>query len=103
MDAIEACVLPSAEQPLRLAEFDDLFATAVRAVDRTDPTRLRLDLRPEPAVAARAADLVVRETQCCSFFTFTLSASGGRLSLEVEAPVQYAEVIGAMAERVGTA
>jgi hypothetical protein len=46
----QACTLPTADQPLRQAEFDALFATAVRAFDRPDPTRLRLTLGggPEP-------------------------------------------------------
>jgi hypothetical protein len=48
-----ACTLPTAEQPLRVAEFDDLFATSVRAVDRVGPTVLRLD-----AVAARVASMI---------------------------------------------
>ncbi|MEV4838269.1 hypothetical protein AB0K05_27425 [Nonomuraea sp. NPDC049486] len=33
-----ACTLPTAEQPLRVAEFDALFADAVRAVARPDRT-----------------------------------------------------------------
>jgi hypothetical protein len=102
MDITDACTLPTAEQPVRLAEFDDLFATAVRGVHRTSPTSVRLQLRPEPAVAARAADLVVRETQCCSFFTFTMAASGGQLSLEATVPAQYADVLEALAARAGT-
>jgi hypothetical protein len=102
MDTIDACTLPTAEQPLRLAEFDDLFATAVRGVHRKDPTRVRLDLTPEPAVAARAADLAVRETRCCSFFTFTLAASGGQLSLDIAVPAERADVLAALAARAGT-
>jgi len=35
----DACTLPTAERPLRLAELDDLFATAVRAVHRLDGVR----------------------------------------------------------------
>lgn len=102
MDTIDACTLPTAEQPVRLAEFDDLFATAVQGVHRTSPTSVRLQLRPEPAVAARVADLVVRETQCCSFFTFTLAATGGQLSLEATVPEQYVDVLEALAARAGT-
>ena len=34
----EACTLPTVEQPLRVAEFDELFATAVRPVERVDLT-----------------------------------------------------------------
>jgi hypothetical protein len=30
----EACTLPTVEQPLRVAEFDDLFATALRGIAR---------------------------------------------------------------------
>jgi hypothetical protein len=101
MDTIESCTLPTAQQPLRLAEFGELFDTAVHRVDRTDPARVRLELRPDPAVAARAADLVVRETQCCSFFTFTLAATGGRLWLDVTAPPEYTHVIEALAARAG--
>jgi hypothetical protein len=101
MDTIESCTLPTAEQPLRLAEFSELFAEAVRAVDRIGPAQVRLELRPDPAVAAQAADLAVRETQCCSFFTFTLTATGGRLSLDVTAPEEYAQVIEALATRAG--
>lgn len=41
---MQSCILPTAEQPLRLVEFD----------------RLPLELTADPAVAARAADLAVR-------------------------------------------
>lgn len=32
IDVPAACTLPTAERPLRLAEFEELFATAVRGV-----------------------------------------------------------------------
>ncbi|GAA3744391.1 hypothetical protein GCM10022225_30060 [Plantactinospora mayteni] len=95
----QACTLPTAERPLRLTEFDELFASAVRGVERVDPLRVRLELRPEPAVAARAADLVVRETACCSFFTFTLGATAGRLTLDVAVPAGRVAVLDALAAR----
>lgn len=44
--APEACTLPTAERPLRVAGFDELFATAVREVRREDQVRLVLDLNP---------------------------------------------------------
>ncbi len=96
----DACTLPTAVQPLRMAEFDELFATAVEAVERVDASRVRLDLQPEPAVAARVADLLVRETGCCSFFTFTLTANAGRLLLEVAVPPAHREVLDALAGRI---
>jgi len=97
--APQACTLPSAERPLRLAEFDDLFASTVSGVARVDRTRVRLELRPEPTLAARAADLMMREGDCCSFFTFTLTAAGGRLALEVAVPAGHVDVLDALADR----
>lgn len=95
----QACTLPAAERPLRAAEFDGLFTEAVRGIERPGPGRLRLDLEPGPQVAARAARLAAAETGCCSFFTFTLTASDGRLVLEMTVPGQYAAVLDALADR----
>jgi hypothetical protein len=97
----QSCTLPTAEQPLRNAEFDELFRTAVRDVVREDPARLRLTLTPTEAVAATAAGLVQRETECCSFFTFTLTASGDGLALSVTVPPAHVEVLDAIASRAG--
>jgi hypothetical protein len=36
--------LPTVEQPLRVAEFDDLFATAVAPTERVGTTGLRIHL-----------------------------------------------------------
>ncbi len=93
----DACTLPTAERPLRTAEFEGLSAQAVLRAERPEPTRLRLDLTPTPQVAARAAELAARETQCCSFFTFTLTLSGGQLSLEVTAPAAHVAVLDGIA------
>lgn len=98
-----ACTLPTEEQPVRQAEFDRLFTEAVRGVDRVAPGRLRLFLDPQPSVAARVAELVVRETACCSFFTFTLRAGGGEVVLQVDVPDGYAGVLSALAARTGGA
>ncbi|MDG4792572.1 hypothetical protein [Micromonospora sp. WMMD1082] len=97
----QACTLPTTEQPLRLAEFDEMFASAVVGVQRVDRMRVRLELRPEPGAAGRAADLMVRETRCCSFFTFTLTATGGQLALEVAVPAEHVDVLDALAARAG--
>jgi hypothetical protein len=96
----QACTLPTVEQPLRLAEFDELFAAGVRSVDRVEPARVRFELAPDAEVAARAAHLMVRETHCCSFFTFTLSATGGRVLWEVTVPAGHVEVLDALTNRV---
>ncbi|MEV6895548.1 hypothetical protein [Kribbella sp. NPDC051137] len=33
-----SCTLPTVEQPLRVAEFDDLLGTALRGIERPAPT-----------------------------------------------------------------
>ena len=93
----DACTLPTVERPLRLAEFDELFATAVRDQHRLSATRLRWLL--DPAAEARARDLTVRETQCCSFFTFTFAPVDGAVQLDVEVPAAHVEVLDALARR----
>ncbi|HEV7651817.1 MAG TPA: hypothetical protein VGP26_26985 [Actinophytocola sp.] len=94
-----SCTLPTTEQPLRVAEFDDLFATAVTGASRPAPGRLTLRLEPTPEVAATAAGLAVRETGCCSFFTFALTAAGGELTLDVTVGPEHVAVLDALAGR----
>ncbi|MEW9553642.1 hypothetical protein [Nonomuraea sp. NPDC050783] len=98
-----ACTLPTAERPPRVAEFDELFAGAVRAVRRPGRERLRLELAFSPGNAARAAELTARESGCCSFFTFTLTVADGGLALEVAVPPEHAGVLDALQARAGAA
>ncbi|MGV9386459.1 hypothetical protein ACWDRB_62400 [Nonomuraea sp. NPDC003707] len=97
--APSACTLPTAEQPLRVAEFDALFAEAVQGVARLEHTRLRLELVFSPDNAARAANLAARENGCCSFFTFTLAIADGSLALEVIVPAEHVDVLDALEGR----
>lgn len=100
----QACTLPTAERPLRVAEFDTLFSTALRDVHRPWPTELRLTLDGTAEVAATVADLVARETGCCSFFTFTLGRDGDdRLLLRVEVPSAHVGVLDGLHARAATA
>ncbi|MFI9595435.1 hypothetical protein [Nonomuraea sp. NPDC052265] len=101
--APSACTLPTAEQPLRVAEFDALFAEAVQGVARPEHTRLRLELVFGPDNAARAAELAARENGCCSFFTFTLAIADGSLALEVTVPAEHVDVLDALEGRAGAA
>lgn len=99
--APDACTLPTAEQPFRIAEFDDLFATAVRDVTRDGPITLRLTL--DEAAEARARDLAARETECCSFFEFDFGpAAGGVLPVTVTVPPAHSGVLDAFAERAAS-
>lgn len=76
-----------------------MFTTTVRSFERLDRRRVRLELAPAAAAVARVADLLVRETGCCSFFTFTLTVTGGRASLEVAVPDGHVDVLDALADR----
>jgi hypothetical protein len=99
-----SCILPTADRPLRLAEFDGLFADDTLTVTRDSDLRASLQLRPEPGVAARAADLGLRETQCCSFFEFSLAMTGGSLTMSVSVPDdRRAAVLDALVERASAA
>jgi hypothetical protein len=94
------CTLPTAERPLRVAEFDSLFAGSLRTLVRLDPTRLRLSLDGAPEVEETTRDLVARETACCSFFTFTVTPEpDAGLRLDIEVPAQRADVLDALAAR----
>ena len=99
----DACTLPTVEQPLRLAEFDELFATAVREIDRVDPTHARLRLIGPAGLAAAVRDLTARETECCSFFVFTVagepSETGEAVTLDITVPQQYEQVLTSLVGR----
>ena len=93
----DSCTLPTAERPLRVADFAALFTDAVQRAERPEPTRLHLDLRPGAEVAARVAGLAAAETECCSFFTFALTATGGALSLDITVPAAHTAILDALA------
>ena len=98
----DACTLPTAERPLRVAEFDDLFAGALRDIARVTPTTLHMRLdRPAEATAR---ELTARETECCSFFTFDfLPADDHTVTLAVSVPAAQTAVLDAIADRAGRA
>lgn len=97
-----ACTLPSSEQPLRAAEFDELFATAVRAIER--PAAERLVLIIDAGSEGTARDLAARENECCSFFDFAFSAADGdEVRLAVGVPAGRVDVLEALAARAAGA
>ncbi|MEV6277989.1 hypothetical protein [Nocardia sp. NPDC051832] len=87
----EACTLPTAEQPTRVAAFDEFFAEAVR--EMRQPEHTRLELVVDAAYAARARELAALETACCSFFAFEFGGSGAELIMSIEVPAGRAEVL----------
>jgi hypothetical protein len=98
------CTLPIVERPLRVAEFDALFAAALRGLARPAPPHLRLTLDSADQVEAAARDLIARETACCSFFTFTLTRTSERqLQLDIQVPQDRTEILDAIAARAAAA
>ena len=100
--APDACTLPVAQLPARLAEFTRLFADLVIAADRVRPDRLQLELTPTTSAAARVAELAVAESECCSFFAFTLRIKAGRLLLDVEVPETQVAALDGLAVLAGS-
>lgn len=94
-----ACTLPTSEQPLRRGEFDALFAQDVLSVVQLSPLEVRLELRPDAEVAARAASLAAKETGCCSFFTFGLTITDGTVSMTVSTEQEHRTVLAALGAR----
>lgn len=99
----QACTLPTAERPLRVAEFDALFAAALGPANRMARDRLRLHVADDPGVAATVADLIARETACCSFFHFDVTSWHGELCIDVQVPQPQVAVLDAVQRRAEAA
>jgi hypothetical protein len=93
---VETCTSPTAEQPLRVAEFDTLFAASLRAVEHpaAAATRARLLLAGDADLPGRVQRLADAETACCSFFTFTLTPLAVDSSADLSGDVDAAAVVG---------
>ncbi|MFC5728156.1 MULTISPECIES: hypothetical protein [Nocardioides] len=94
----EACTMPTADRPLRLAEFDALFSRAVRDVQRGG-TGVRMHLAGDAGLVDRVRDLTDRETSCCSFFAFTIDGTDDDLTLDIAVPPARQEILDALADR----
>jgi hypothetical protein len=94
--APESCTLPQPDRPMRVAEFDDLFAIALRS-DRLAPTRLEIVL-PDTAEST-ARDLADRETQCCSFFAFDFEPLGDNVVMRIGVSPSRTEVLDSLEAR----
>jgi hypothetical protein len=98
------CTLPLAERPGRAAEFDELFARALRGVARPEPTLLRLALDGADWVVTATRELVAREAACCSLFDFTLDRTPDRAPrLEVRVAADHTGVLDELAARAASA
>src|SRR5690349_8079909 len=90
----DACTLPTPDRPLRAAEFDEVFAATLRAVERPagSVTRARLVLAADGGMRDRVQRLADAESSCCSFFDFTITPlpGDGTLALDIEVPAAHA-------------
>lgn len=99
--APDTCTLPTAERPLRRAEFDELFTTAVHDADRLTPTHLWVSLHGSEDLEPLVRDLVARETDCCTFFAFAVTTTGpGSVTLDIMVDEPHVSVLDAIADRV---
>jgi hypothetical protein len=94
----DACTMPTAERPLRLAEFDHLFASAARSVTRDDDGVL-IHLTGTSGLRERVRDLATRETACCSFFTFVVEGREDDVTLHVSVPPERRAILDVLAAR----
>jgi hypothetical protein len=108
---VESCTLPTSQQPLRVAEFDNLFAASLRAVEhpRASGAHARLVPAGDETPVARVQRLVDAETACCSFFTFTLTpldadqARATVVALDITVPAERSDVLAAVVQRADQA
>ena len=94
----DACTLPTAERPLRLAELAALFAASARTVS-SDQDGVRIHLVGAPGLRARVEDLAARETACCSFFSFGIEGEDDDLVLTVAVPQERRSILDGLAAR----
>jgi hypothetical protein len=100
---VDACTLSTAGQPLRVAEFEALFATALRGIERREPGWLRLYLDGNTEVKSSTRELTARESSSCSFFDFQLTATDNALVLDVRVPDERIEVLDGLARQADAA
>lgn len=96
--ATDACTLPTAERPLRRAEFDALFASSTGTVVRGD-LEVRIHLTGDSGLFESARDLAERETACCSFFTFVLDGADDDFTMSISVPPERRDILDALAAR----
>jgi hypothetical protein len=94
-----ACTLPTAERPVRLAEFDILF-NAVQRFARPRPTQLDLMIRRD--AESKGRDLAERESYCCSFFAFQFQQVDAGVVIRISVPVAHVGVLDALEARLAS-
>ncbi|MGW0891534.1 hypothetical protein [Saccharopolyspora sp. NPDC002578] len=97
-----SCTLPTAERPLRVAEWDALFAARWTEVSRPEPLRVRLALSGDAGVQEQVSDLADRESGCCSFFAFTTTVGDTGVHLDIAVDQAHEPVLSALVDQART-
>lgn len=92
-----ACTLPTAEQPLRVEQFDGLFAST-RWYRRMSTVQLDVAIPPGAEPTGRA--LAELESRCCSFFAFAFESVADDVVMHIGVPPSQAAVLDALQERI---
>ncbi|MEO5922010.1 MAG: hypothetical protein ABIQ01_12800 [Pseudolysinimonas sp.] len=95
-----SCTLPTAERPIRLAEFDTLLESATLA-KRDNAMHLTFYFDDAKGLEAQARDLTARESSCCSFFDFNVANDGGQIIVGIGVPDQHASILNSLQSRTG--
>ena len=69
----------------RLAEYRQLFATALTTRERTG-LGIRFRFRADPGVEEWVRDLAAREKACCPFFGFAVAVEGDEVRWDAAVP-----------------
>jgi hypothetical protein len=94
----DACTMPTAARPLRLAELDALFASALTRIT-VGEDGVRMQLEGEAGLGERVLDLTARESACCSFFVFTVDGCDTEVQLSISVPPAQRDILAAVADR----
>lgn len=95
-----ACTLPTADRPVRSAEFDAVFGQGLQRVSRLSDRHGQWEFAADADRADRISDLLRRETDCCSFFTFTVTRDTPGLAIvDVAVPAACTAVLDALNQR----
>ena len=95
-----SCTLPTAERPVRLAEFHTLLDSATTS-QRHDDTHLTLCFDDADGLEAQARELTARESSCCSFFDFNVAKDAGQVIVGIQVPGQYSSILDSLESRNG--
>ncbi|MGW7428201.1 hypothetical protein ACWGIN_01495 [Streptomyces sp. NPDC054861] len=97
--APHSCTLPTEKRPLRMAEWDALFAGRLTSLSKPEPLWLHVELAAGQGVETQVRDLVDREGGCCSFFSFTVTPGEAAIGLDIHVDPAHEAVLEALAAR----